>query len=505
MPNGPIYNFARTLNQSLSQMSYTQALVRVSNDEAGWNSWNTIRMICNHSPKLGIVLEIGAEVPDGIDRWTAEPVKSVIVPTSIFIPNPKGFPVLSKKLQSVLHLLMKSRPDIIISSPEYSSDSTVTLGHYREYLSYLYTTMPEIGVVDTFAEGYHDHLQAPLQPLMDNLESATYNVFEKDPVKYRLYEQAVRLALIDRVPEGSTVETVIMVVGAGARGPLVDRCISAANVCGRRVRVYAIEKNQNAIPTLLMKKEQVWGDAVEVIHVDMRYYYNKYRYWAAPEQCDILVSELLGSFGDNELSPECLDGCQHVIKPNGISIPASYTSFLAPISSSKLYGEVMRYDDLEHLETPYVVKFRQTYDIAPPQSTWTFQHPHNDIMDLPGQSNFNGHNKRYSHNLFASAQSAIVHGVAGYFECVLYKDVIMSINPPTHSPDMFSWFPLFFPLKTPLYIPAGSRVDLHFWRCTDARKVWYEWSVVPFGADGPIVGAASMLQNPGGRSSWIGL
>lgn len=30
----------------------------------------------------------------------------------------------------------------------------------------------------------------------------------------------------------------------------------------------------------------------------------------APTQADIMVSELLGSFGDNELSPECLDGAQ---------------------------------------------------------------------------------------------------------------------------------------------------------------------------------------------------
>ncbi len=38
----------------------------------------------------------------------------------------------------------------------------------------------------------------------------------------------------------------------------------------------------------------------------------------APEGCDILVSELLGSFGDNELSPECLDGAQRFLKEGGI-------------------------------------------------------------------------------------------------------------------------------------------------------------------------------------------
>lgn len=35
---------------------------------------------------------------------------------------------------------------------------------------------------------------------------------------------------------------------------------------------------------------------------------------ALPRQVDILISELLGSFGDNELSPECLDGAMRFLK-----------------------------------------------------------------------------------------------------------------------------------------------------------------------------------------------
>jgi len=42
------------------------------------------------------------------------------------------------------------------------------------------------------------------------------------------------------------------------------------------------------------------------------------------ELADVIVSELLGSFGDNELSPECLYGAQHILKPGGISIPKNY-------------------------------------------------------------------------------------------------------------------------------------------------------------------------------------
>lgn len=64
------------------------------------------------------------------------------------------------------------------------------------------------------------------------------------------------------------------------------------------------------------------------------------RYWEAPKKADILVSELLGSFGDNELSPECLDGAQRFLREDGISIPSSYTSYLQPVTTSKLWNDV---------------------------------------------------------------------------------------------------------------------------------------------------------------------
>jgi predicted RNA methylase len=50
-----------------------------------------------------------------------------------------------------------------------------------------------------------------------------------------------------------------------------------------------------------------WGGSVEIIFGDMRTL-------DVPEPADIIVSELLGSFGDNELSPECLDGAMRFLK-----------------------------------------------------------------------------------------------------------------------------------------------------------------------------------------------
>jgi protein arginine N-methyltransferase 5 len=56
-----------------------------------------------------------------------------------------------------------------------------------------------------------------------------------------------------------------MVVGAG-RGPLVRAALTAAKTAERRIRVFAVEKNPNAVVTLQQQKIEVWGDQVGVCH-----------------------------------------------------------------------------------------------------------------------------------------------------------------------------------------------------------------------------------------------
>jgi len=62
---------------------------------------------------------------------------------------------------------------------------------------------------------------------------------------------------------------------------------------------------------------------------------------------------------------------------------------------------------------------------------------------------------------------------------------------------MFSWFPLYFPIRNPIYVPKGATVEVHFWRNCNRTKVWYEWAVTS--PDN------SPIHNPGGRGHWIGL
>lgn len=107
-----------------------------------------------------------------------------------------------------------------------------------------------------------------------------------------------------------TLFRTLCVAGAG-RGAIVARSLSAIERSRRTsVSVYALEKNANAFVTLQDRVHNEWYSRVKLIFGDMREI-------EPPElmaQVDILVSELLGSFGDNEVSPECLDGATRFLK-----------------------------------------------------------------------------------------------------------------------------------------------------------------------------------------------
>jgi protein arginine N-methyltransferase 5 len=67
---------------------------------------------------------------------------------------------------------------------------------------------------------------------------------------------------------------------------------------------------------------------------------------------------------------------------------------------------------------------------------------------------------------------------------------------------MYSWFPIYFPLRSPLRLAPGAPLEARMWRCAAAHKVWYEWCAAAGGAAG---GAPSHVHNVGGRSYYVGL
>jgi protein arginine N-methyltransferase 5 len=389
--------------------------------------------------------------------------------------------------------------------------------HLR-YIRHLQFTQPARPPMERFGQGYQDYIQSPLQPLSDNLESITYEVFEKDPIKYEWYKRATAEALKDlhtaRVNDGKHI--IVAIVGAG-RGPLVTRALQASKETQIPIRCFAVEKNPNAHVLLQRRnaRDPLWNKSVTVVQSDMRSWRGPPSLSASSEQptttasappapapaqsydkVDILISELLGSFADNELSPECLDGVQHVLHPDhGINIPQRYSAHCTPIATPRLHADVLgRPNSVDHFEIPSVVMLQQLdflctvlnpsssedsksassptpesiEQITPDvQEAWSFSHPiPESVLERSAPDGFvaagaarvdNSHNVRSCKLVFQAQHKGVCHGLAGYFETVLYasptrKDVIveLSTNPVTmeqKSKEMISWFPIWFPLK----------------------------------------------------------
>ncbi|KAF2832771.1 Skb1 methyltransferase [Ophiobolus disseminans] len=566
------------------------------NPWGSWEAWNTIRTMCKYNSRLSVFLDLPRRLPSLAlqARWYSEPLRLLNLPASSFLLNARQSFVLSKAHQAFIFRCARLRsspwllisdigplpgidePDMIMSystghlSPRTAEDApspgssdappptpaeaaqlAKKIGKktsssndptpHLSYLRYLQRNQPPKSQLERFGGGFQDYLQSPLQPLTDNLESITYEVFEKDPIKYAWYERAIAQALGDwheqhRTTSSGGSAVVIAVVGSG-RGPLVTRALNASASSGVPVRIYAIEKNPNAYVLLQRHNVQTWGGRVTVVKTDMRA-------WKGPTladgtfgKVDILVSELLGSFADNELSPECLDGVQHVLNPDhGISIPSSYTAHFTPISTPRLWSDLNHRStniDSNAFDIPWVVMLSQfdflstesretisskqltngtkmsNFNLEAPlapivHTAWEFSHPLPPSVlvqaslrkggsaiggggGFVGGDGANEHNYRDCRITFPIQEQSVCHGLGGYFETVLYSGsqgpVELSTNPVTmeaKSKDMISWFPIFFPLKTPLQLPAKSEVEVSFWRQTDDRKVWYEWLVESF-------------------------
>lgn len=483
-------------------------------------------------------------------RWFAEPLHYLTIGPEVFQKNKSGFPSLSKHHQDMIFSYMRLKvvpwfllcdvgpdaagfkaddPSILsvanrqgLTDEDFptlsdaanmspSQNSRPGVDAHMAYLQWLESQQPPFTALESpTLTSFQDWLQSPLQPLSDNLESATYEVFEGDPVKYDQYEAAVIEALSEwkelDLPTSKEGGVVVIAVAGSGRGPLVTRALKAAEYTGVEVEVWAVEKNPNAYVYLLRQNQTLWGGRVNVVKTDMRA-------WKGPVvsqspdgpvhgKVDILISELLGSFGDNELSPECLDGIQHVIaKPHGISIPHSYTAHMSPISTPKVYGDILARSATEStaFNTPWVVRLYALDFVCQKvpgrprfQQAWEFSHPipestlanvearrSGGIMgggggSMAGAAGANDHNSRYCHVTFVCRSQGVTHGLAGYFESTLYESrlnghegekVEISTHPERidqKSKDMISWFPIFFPFKVRLSLLLFGTSSFNF-------------------------------------------
>eukprot|EP01039_Chlorochromonas_danica_P003535 gene3535-3872_t len=504
---------AQLLSRSSSSSSSPQIWVQISLNSnhlaQDWQGWNRLRQATDHDVKLGVVLELlpGHSPTDFsshpmIQLWAAEPVKAVIVPTTLFVRGEEGLK-MSRSLRHLLYWLAVQRhAHIILRGDPVYDDRVLSYVNYLERLPRLVklNRSKEEKLRDQFNRNYADNLLSPLDPLCVNLDSVTYRMMEADPVKYQSYSDALYQAMKDRMASRMLTSAGngqqgqqamrVLVVGPG-RGPLIAATLQrfqqlqdeTTTVKKQRkqwwqLQLVAVEKNANAVITLRNRfANEINEGLVTIVHADMRHLAVRCSQDSKlaelfQDKMDVIVSELLGSFGDNEASPECLNSIQYLLdEEGGVMIPQSYTSYLAPIASSKLWMHAR----LSSLDRLFVVQMESFAPLAEPQETFHFDHP---VASSPSRASINSSLTQYKELRFSIDQAAgIVHGFAGYFTCRLYGDITLSTLPVDHSRGMFSWFPAFLPITSPLTVCKGQEVVAQVWRCSEEHnKMWYEWS-----------------------------
>ncbi|GMM54293.1 protein arginine N-methyltransferase [Maudiozyma humilis] len=494
-------------NSEDSQMVLSVSLPMYEDSDAlaTWDLWNTLRRLCDYHQALMVSLAFPrTKVPNHVVvRWLAEPVSCLLLSSSIFVTNQYDYPVLHKFNQALIQRFqqvngnaqIKSNALVIIMHGIEKYRDIVQGGElaYLEYINFLLKRNDK----QALSSGSHrifqnPQLMVPLTPHSDDLSNEVYSVFERDATKYELYGKAIRAALMDLASmQGRKVLEPLTVLVAGAgRGPLVTQVFNAARELkmGSHVRILALEKNPQAFLYLQKLNSDQWNSSVTLLQEDMR----KWR--ADGEKVDLCVSELLGSFGCNELSPECLWNIEsHHSKPHTIFIPQSYTSYVAPVTSPLLFQKLSLESrrapgngSTHYLEQPWVMHcLPHSVMSTRVNELWTFAHP-----SLPKGNPHDVFNRSVTTE-FKLKHRGEVHGLAGYFTAHLYAEYTLSTLPvntyvegPTGlserrgpTPGLHSWSPFVMPLREPLVVTDDTEVSVMCSRQMDPQRVWYEWAV----------------------------
>lgn len=454
-------------------------------------------------------------------RCDPPPLWGGVAPAQCSVAKAVGSHTIPMTTENTLLRNIVSRGAIPFAAP--TAHSELDIAHsFTATLSQLETNWTRVGAVNdeteqqttdnnnnisvaNTAQRAHDHhkfraledkLQVPLQPLGDHLDGGVYQTFEQDRPKYQQYYRAVRAYLEDCKQEENTKSDIdhvvtVLVLGAG-RGPLVSECLIAATDADVRVHVIALEKNPAAVQFLRCKHqldpawkhlENFCGHQVSIVHGDGRTLEStvmmnsatQYLTMFASVSC--VVSELLGSAGDNELSPECIDGTiSELVKIRNAadaidlrlpkrpitSIPANVTFFAAPVQSAALAHQIRSRRDCNGghpksaLSAIYVSHMTRAVMLDEPQAVWSFEHPPTATATTTA---------RDADTMFASHRRAVmqfsipprgrVDVFGGYFTSLLYKskpsaggvEHMLSTVPDRWDPvGMYSWFPCVFPV-----------------------------------------------------------
>lgn len=176
-----------------------------------------------------------------------------------------------------------------------------------------------------------------------------------------------------------------------------------------------------------------------------------------PEKVDVIISEIIGTFAIEENILQVIpDARKRFLKENGTIIPSSIKMTIVPVESSSLYKEVefwskdtygVDFSSIHKMaaNNRYIKSLDQGYFLSKPL-------PINNIDFYTVESKDLYINNTIS---FTIKRAGILHGLGGWFEAKLSKNITLSTSPPNPTT---SWKNVFFPIEKPVDVESGDSV-----------------------------------------------
>lgn len=176
-----------------------------------------------------------------------------------------------------------------------------------------------------------------------------------------------------------------------------------------------------------------------------------------PEQADVVISEILGSFGIEENVCRFVpDIRERFLKPGGVLLPAWLELYLVPVEAPDVWGdELQRWSHLHGLDfsavgqekhmTPHVADCSSARLLAEPARL--VRYDFEQVTGAPEWYDFQA--------TCTAAHAGTMHGSVGYFKTGLASDVVLSTAPDA---PLTHWKQRFFALAEPVNVEPGDQI-----------------------------------------------
>lgn len=297
-----------------------------------------------------------------------------------------------------------------------------------------------------------------IQYLNETIES----VADKAPFEKFFYSQ-YKLAMTKVY---SLKQTETWAIVTSVKGKLVDLALELGVK-----RILVLGRTQDDVLFLKMRSEHEWSQ-----HPDVNITVEVVGLAPNDTKVGVIITDLLGIFGDDELLPEILQTCSSLLNHDTIVMPSSYGSFVVPSSDQNVWTHFV--NESKKTKTTLTGDLPETSFLSTPAKMFSFSHPNDTVLYS---------SKRCE---FIASKPGILCGFCGWFECTLFEDITIESGFPTE--DQTQPLRGFIPLPFQIDIHQGDSIQFHILRQTDDVYVWHEWCVTS-----PLV---TPLQNSRGRT-----